>query len=98
DRDTVAGGVRAEPHAMTEHVPGEVLDVLRIYLGAPAVEQRPHLDDASPADRRARRRAEIDGLLDQLGRRSMVPLGFRVVRSRGADEPPDVSGERFVQE
>src|SRR6185436_1536987 len=77
-RDAVAGGVRAEPDAVAEDVPREILHVFRIDLAAFALEQRPHFHEAPPADRRAWRRAEVHALLDELGRRAMRPLGFGV--------------------
>ena len=60
-----------------EHVLRQILDVLRIHLRAPPPQQRPHLDEPPPADGRARRRAEVHALLDQFGRRVVMPLGLR---------------------
>ncbi len=76
----------------------EFLNVLRVDLGALALEQRPDLGEASPADDRARRGAEIDAALDELGRRPGQPVRVRVVGSRGRHQPLDVLAEPFVQE
>src|SRR5215212_8147550 len=48
--DAVTGGMRPQPHAMSENVPRQVLDVLRIDFRATAQQQRPHLDEAPPGD------------------------------------------------
>ena len=85
----MAGGVRAEPDAVAEDVGREVLDVFRVDLGPVAHEQRPDLGEPAPADDRARRGAEIDAVLDQLGRRVDEPVGVRVVR---AASPPPAAG------
>jgi hypothetical protein len=61
------------------------------------VEQRPDFDEAPPADRRARRGAEVDAFLDHFGRRPVQPFCFGVVRPRRADEPPDVLRQRLVK-
>src|SRR5215468_10662415 len=80
--EAVAGGVRAEPDPVAEDVRRQILDILRVDLGALPDEQRPDLGQATPADDGARRRSEVDTVLDQVRRRSYVPVGFRVVRTR----------------
>src|SRR5678810_567991 len=62
--DAVTCGVRTEPDAMRQHVAREFLNVLGIHLGAAVQQQRPDLDQASPANRRARRRSEINDLFN----------------------------------
>src|SRR3954462_1531643 len=62
----VAGGVWAVPEAAAEDIDGEILDVFGIDLGPLADQQRPDFGQASPADDRTRRGAEIDAVLDQL--------------------------------
>ena len=89
-RQAVAGRVRPEPDAMAEDVRRELLDVLRVHLGPAPHEQRPHLREAAPADDGARRRAEIDAALDELGRRVDQPVGVGVVRPRRGHQPLNV--------
>src|SRR5262245_46645988 len=66
--EAVAGGVRAEPDPVAEDVRRQILDVLRVNLGALPDEQRPDLGQAAPADDGARRRSEVDTMLDQVRR------------------------------
>ena len=80
-----------------KHVLRELLHVFGIHLCATVHQNGPDLDEPSPADRRARRCAEVDVLLDHLRRRAELPVGFRVVRPRGADETPDVLPELLVE-
>ena len=97
-RQAVRGGMRPEPDAVAEHERREILDVFRIHLGAPALQQRPHLGQPAPADDRARRRAQVDAALDQLRRRMLAPVGVGVVRTRRRHQPLDVLAEPLVQE
>ena len=83
---------------MAEDVACEILDVFRIDFRAAADEQCPHLRQASPADDRARRGAEIDAVLDELGRRMGVPVGVGVVGARRRHEPLNVRAEARMQE
>src|SRR5262245_9657044 len=92
----MAGRVRAEPDAMSQHVPGEILDVVWIDFVPPSPKKGPDLDEASPADGGARRGAEVHVFFDQIRWRMMMPSGLRLKGSCRHDQPSDVLLESLV--
>ena len=52
--EAVAGGVRAQPDAVVEHVDREILDVLGVDLVPAADQQGPDLGEPAPGDDGAR--------------------------------------------
>ena len=90
--------MRAKPNAMSEHERRQFLDIFRIDLGTPVLQQRPHLREPAPADDGARGGAEIDAPLHQLGGRVAPPVGIFAVGSRGGHQSLDVAAEPVVKD
>ena len=93
----VRGRMRPQPDAMAEHERRQFLDVFRIDLGTPVLQQRPHLREPAPADDGPRRGAQVDAALDQIRGRVVPPVGVFVVGPRRRHQPLDVAAEPIVQ-
>src|SRR5262245_16686148 len=81
---------------MAEYVLGEILDVVWIDLVPLPPKKGPDLDEASPADGRARRGTEVHVFFNQLRGRMMIPSGLRLVGSCGYEQMSDVFLESLM--